>query len=63
MLYIQKKAPSSSTICKKNQIDIINFTPTGCYQKRSIKKKHPLAFKDYNLLTQTNLLFLDLHIV
>ena len=42
MLYIQKKAPSSSTICKKNQIDIINFTPTGCYQKRSIKKKHPV---------------------
>ena len=40
MWHIQN-APHSSTI-KKPQVDIINITPTGSCQKRTIRKKHPI---------------------
>ena len=40
MLHIEKNYYSSSTICKKSQVDIFKITPTGRSQKRIIKKKH-----------------------
>ena len=42
MLHIEKNYYSSSTICKKSQVAIFKFTPTGRSQKRIIKKKHPV---------------------
>ena len=39
MLHIEKNYYSSSTICKKSQVDIFKITPTGRIQKRDIKKK------------------------
>ena len=41
MLHIEKNYYSSSTICKKSQVDIFKITPTGRSQKRIIKKKTP----------------------
>ena len=38
MLHIEKNYYSSSTICKKSQVDIFKITPTGRSQKRIIKK-------------------------
>ena len=39
---VEKNCHSSSTICKKSQIDIFKIAPTGRSQKRIIKKKHPV---------------------
>ena len=39
MLHIEKNYYSSSTICKKSQVDIFKITPTGRSKKQGIKKK------------------------
>ena len=38
MLHIEKDYYSSSTICKKSQVDIFKITPTGRSKKTIIKK-------------------------
>ena len=39
MLHIEKNYYSSSTICKKSQVDIFKITPTGRSKKRILKRK------------------------
>ena len=38
MLHIEKNYHSSSTICKKSQVDIFKIKPTGRSKKRGLKK-------------------------
>merc|ERR1712115_599200 len=45
LFHITKKPLSSSTICKKTLVTITNITLAGSFQKRSIKKKHPVFLR------------------